>query len=159
MLTASKDGIICDCCKSQHKDRFTYYSADFKRMDVINNTLPPFDYSPSSALSIDICEACMEVIKELVKKNYKAKRMLTGRVCPDGIVCDLTGELLKNQYTFYHCIIAKAAVSITKSGATTDVDQRYLELWISEKAYKEYEKKAQALRNNKEIAQWSASSE
>jgi len=185
MLLPTNDGVRCDRCGGTEKQDFTYYSYDFRELTVTNTVLPKLNFRQPATFSLDICPRCMNEIGELVKTNYKPFKMTQDRRCPQGIYCDLTKTKITNGI-IYHCHIIKidvhtSGMSITcdkcatpaknsdqpcsKCGhnsfsrsASTNIEDRWLELLLDEKTYEQFKQRAINLRSS-EAAQWSASSE
>jgi len=185
MLLPTNDGIRCDRCGHTAQQDFTYYSFDFQELQIRNTVLPKPNRKHAATFSLDICGGCMDEIGSIVTKNYKPFKMTPDRRCPGGVYCDLSGAKITSG-RIYYCHVIKVKVhtsglSITceecgtptknadepclKCGhasfsrsADTQVDEQWLELWVSEKAYEEFKAKAIKLRTS-EGAKWSASSE
>lgn len=185
MLLKTEDGIACDRCGRIIQTQFTYYSYDFRELQVVHNVLPEVEFNTKPIFSVDICESCMVDIAEKVKRTYKPFRMLPSRLCPQGISCDLTGRNLTGTFRLYHCTITKVTVDTkstrivcrqcgaiqnsdhpcTKCNSTDLVRQadmkaenRWLELYVSEAVYEEFKARVITLRQTPEDQKWSASS-
>jgi hypothetical protein len=183
MLLNTSDGIRCDRCYKSFTENFIYYSYDVRERVVTNNILPSPELKTIPTFSFDMCESCMVELGELVKKHYTPTKSPSNRLYPNGIYCDLSGNHLKGNYTFYHVAISKVQVQITgkqivcdkcktptldssvpcsKCGhdgfsrhADTVVDDRYLELLVCNEVYENFKERAIALRQNPEAAEWS----
>lgn len=158
MQLSDKSGIQCDRCGSIHCKMFVYYSFDFRKEEVYNNTIPRIVFSSKPIHSMDICEKCFNNICDLVKKHYKTAKI--------GLICDLTGQKMVGTFTYYHVNIIKADVLIPdmmnctkcgssmkagekckcgnlqfKSNPSMRTDNRHIELCISQIAYNELTKR------------------
>ena len=175
MQLKDRDGIACDICGTSYRTDFRYYSFDIRNIAVNDNLRPPIGSMLSSNVifSLDVCEKCMGNVAEDVKKNYKA---IKNAVC-----CDLTGKVLTGTFEFYFCQVVRADVKMTGQPnicvgcgahaavagepckdcgnkefikpADTVVDDRYLDIYMCEKAYNEFVDKAMNVR--KIAGQWS----
>jgi hypothetical protein len=110
MQLQSRDGVRCDCCGGSQRNDFTYYSLDFHQVDVQDRRFPAgWIDNPNDQVifSLDACQACMTIIENAVKVNFKPMR--------DGIGCDLCTAVMKGEnFTFYCCRVTRAAVSLTR---------------------------------------------
>ena len=158
MLLKDNDGIRCDRCGLILRKQFRYFSYDLKAMAVRNNILPPFTYDGKICFSLDVCEGCHQTICDLVVKMYRPTLALPGRVYPKGIVCNVTGQLLQGNYTFYNCIVTGVIVDCQQPTPITSTEPRLLEIWISQAAFEQFKQRAEELRKLPETEQWSASS-
>ena len=186
MLLSTRDGIRCDRCGGTHKDDFTYYSFDFKLLQIVNNRLPQLDYSDRFVFSLDICIGCYAELMEILKQKYKPYSMLPDRSVPGGIICELSGTMMKGTYDLFHCIVSEIKVSVSGKPYTcikchnisvtrdipckcscvdfyrkadTTIDKRHVELFLCSKVYEELRNRASTLTTHQELSKWHASSE
>jgi hypothetical protein len=103
MKNETSDGIFCDYCGDQLKGDFVYYSYDFNEIEIINNLQRA---SQNNALSVDLCERCMELFRQRLLLVSK-ERVSTG------IRCDITGENLGTTKNYYCCRVSKVDVNIS----------------------------------------------
>jgi len=68
------DGIICDLCSKVYTNKFRYYSAKFDLVEVDKaigkSGIVQVD---RRAMDLDVCEECMNKIKEQVLKLIKSR--------------------------------------------------------------------------------------
>lgn len=159
-------GIGCDRCGKPSRDEFTYYSFDFKLIEVITGRAKMAADSLPVIYSLDCCALCMKEIGELAIKNYKSSIA--------AITCDLCGSSMSGTFSFYHCTVTEAKVSLaagsfqcrncktflsapdkpcTKCGliAVTRIaevlaDDKYLQISVCENDYKQLVDTAVGLR-------------
>jgi len=109
MQLPDKSGIACDCCGAPQRHDFVYFSLDFQQVDVQDSRFPPgwLDNLDGQVIfSLDACTACMAIIENAVKVNFKPMR--------DGIGCELCPTILTGKvFTFYCCRVTRVAVSLT----------------------------------------------
>lgn len=178
MQLNDKTGIACDLCSLQHKQDFSYYSFDYRLVEVFNNqrvALEQLLYYPITS-SMDICPACFETIKAKIISNYQ-------RLAPKKVVyCEVSGEILKNNYIYYYCVVSKVEVKMSgqpntctkcknrtfdqnkpceKCGgrefikvAVQNVVDRFVEFSIGDKSYQEF--KSQMEKQRISTGQWTA---
>lgn len=176
MQLHDKSGICCDACGIVYKTDFTYYSLDFRHIDVINNIRTPIDNIIRSNIvfSIDMCTNCFDSIKNIIIKNYSATMSphRLGKQLP--VTCEITGGKLFGTYEYYYCVVSKADIRLSgqpnicvkcknktfDSGtkcmkcsgsefmriASAVVDDRHVEFTICVDAYKSFVDKAQQIR-------------
>ena len=168
MQLKERDGIACDLCGTSYKTDFTYYSFDIRLLNVNDDMRPSLNsiFTYNVVFSLDVCEKCMAEMAETIKKKHKALRK--------GICCDLTGKTMNGTFEYYHCQVTKALVKMTGQPnicvncnyqaqddgkvcpqcdgdeflrpASIQSDDRYVDLDISEEAYKELVDKAMNMR-------------
>jgi len=168
MQLKERDGIACDLCGTSYKTDFTYYSFDIRLLNVNNDMRPPLNsiFTHDVVFSLDVCEKCMDEMANTIKKKHKAMRK--------GICCDLTGKTMNGTFEYYHCQVTKALIKMTGQPnvcvncnyqtqdddklcpqcngdeflrpAAVQSDDRYVDLDISEEAYKELVDKAINMR-------------
>ena len=136
--------------------------------------------------SLDICTACFEKIKDRVVEHYgnsmHGNSKQIGRVFP--FFCELTGKKLAGTFNYYHCNVVY--VNVKMSGqpnicvncqtqtmdenkpckkcegldfvrlAITRTDDRYVEINVSEEAFRELVNKAENIR--KVAGEWETKS-
>ena len=168
MQLKERDGIACDLCGTSYKTDFTYYSFDIRLLNVNNDMRPSLNsiFTHDVVFSLDVCEKCMDEMANTIKKKHKAMRK--------GICCDLTGKTMNGTFEYYHCQVTKALIKMTGQPnvcvncnyqtqdddklcpqcngdeflrpAAVQSDDRYVDLDISEEAYKELVDKAINMR-------------
>jgi hypothetical protein len=168
MQLKERDGIACDLCSTSYKEDFTYYSFDIRLLNVNDDIRPSLNsiFMHNVIFSLDVCEKCMAEIAETIKKKHQPLRK--------GICCDLTGKIMNGTFEYYHCQVIKAIVRMTGQPnvcvncnyqtqnedklcpqcdgneflrlASVQSDDRYVDLDISEEAYKELVDKAMNVR-------------
>lgn len=185
MQLKERDGIACDYCGMTYRHDFEYFSFDFHMVSVYNNIRPPLNSMLRSNIvfSVDICPTCFASISNRVIENY-SKLMSPNRRVNNLVQCDWTQEKLSGTYNLYYCVITKVIVKMvgqpnvciscktktfdydkacSKCGgnnftrpAAIDSQDRFLELTLSENAYKHFVDKSQSI---KQIAgEWSTKS-
>jgi len=182
MQLADKSGIGCDACWIHCQQDFTYYSCDFKLINVYNNHKPSLEIMLDSEIteSMDVCANCFDIMKKKIIEN-NTKMMNRGKVS----ICELSGQVLNGSYDCYYSIVAKVKVRITGqpsicikcqtktfdkskqcvkcsgrqfvSPAAVVVDNRFLEFTISKSCFIEMKSKQLELRN-KPANQWTTNS-
>lgn len=178
MLLKSKTGIQCDNCGAVNERQFTYYSYDVQEIPVQNNKPAPINYKADPIFSLDICEKCHKNYCELVVKNYKPTRCTPSGEYTKGIYCEFTGQRMIGNYKAYLVVVTQIKVNMRdpvclKCGkkstgqqcqcgsigfnvqADTIIEERNLELWLHQSAYKSLTEKVNKTRQSK--PEWSAS--
>lgn len=158
MLAPSKNGIICDKCGKQYNSIFIYYSFDFNKYYITNNTLPRIIYTQQSEISLDICDPCFSEISQIVIKNYKpTKPTSIGGVTTyqGGMYCELTNKHMIGTYEAYLCNISKINVDVKNKNKF--IEKRFLELWIHPDTLKQFVQKAESVRSQTKN-QWTTES-
>ena len=167
MQLSDKTGISCDSCGTSYRLDFTYYSLDFRQVDVVGNRRSDIDtiYNLPLSFSVDACEKCWAEMTIVIKKFYKPTTV--------GINCDLTGTKLTGNFSYFHCNVQKAVVKMSGQPYACDkckaqtlkptevcacgnatfslvaemvVTDRYVELDVSEPAYRDIVNKAGQIR-------------
>jgi hypothetical protein len=136
--------------------------------------------------SLDICTQCFEGIKQKVVENYAKTMTpnvkLRGRT-QVGVVCELTGEKLAGTFAYYHCNVVRVEVKMSgqpnvcvkcqkqtfesdqacKCGSTdfirpadTKVEDRFVEINLSEAAFRGMVDRAESMR--KVAGEWATKS-
>jgi len=111
MQTKDKTGIICDFCALMNREEFLYYSLDFKKVEIFNDSYTGLEYilRLPTHLSYDICSICFDEIKiNVINNNANIQR---------GIFCELSGVLLHGTFIYYYCLVSKVDVKL--SGQTS----------------------------------------
>ncbi len=157
MQLGTKDGIMCDVCGLGCRHDFTYYSYDFRPVEVHNNTRPPLDsiLQFPVVFSLDVCTACFDKHKKSVIANF-AKIQSPKRRVVVGVMCDLSGKLLVGTYNFYHVSVTKADVRAAQKAATVITDARHVEMNITDDMYRQLTANAGTVR--KVAGEWSTNS-
>jgi len=181
MQLKEKDGILCDLCGTVYKSDFSYFSWDFKQVEVIDNRRPSLNQllRMQTVFSLDVCTLCWDKYKSKIIKNY-ATTMSKVRKVPIGIVCDLSGVKLLGTFSYYYIEVTKVGVAMlgqanvcvkchTKTfeedskckkcygtefirPASINTDKRFVELNISVDIYSELRSIAENMR--KVAGQW-----
>lgn len=175
MLLPDKSGIKCDLCGTNYHTDFAYYSFDFRDVNIYGPSRPSLDMILKSPISYscDICLSCFDGLKD---------RIITNNVNRKSLKCDLSGESLANTKKYYYCVVSSVKVSIAKKLseckkcrhktydqkicskcghnefvklADTKVDDRHVELTISQAAFDEIKSKASTVSRS----DWSSKSE
>jgi hypothetical protein len=154
MLTQDKRGVYCDRCGMQVIEKFTYYSFDAKEVVVTNNSMS-FTQGSTPTHSFDICSRCMEEIKAIIIRCYKPSRIIDNRSCPNGIFCDLTGTIMRGNFTCFYICVSVVVVNINNNPSVQITDEKYVELWICSDAFAQLKNKAIEIQN-KENKEWSS---
>jgi hypothetical protein len=154
MLTQDKHGINCDRCGMQIVEKFTYYSFDAKEVTVTNNSMS-FAHGITPTYSFDICSRCMAELKAIIIKCYKPSRIIDNRSCPNGIFCDLSGILMHGNFTCFYICVSVVAVDINGNPSTQVIDEKYVELWVSNDVFTQLKTKAIEIQNSKD-KEWSS---
>lgn len=134
MLLPTRDGIICDLCGDQHKDKFIYYSVSGNKIMV--------NHSASSVVPIgkdvdlDVCEGCYGDLISRASKN-------TG-IVRNGIKCNLTSEVLIGAFEYWKLVFDKVEVN-TSNQETTNVFHKVMDLDIGPRALNELRTKKSAV--------------
>ncbi len=186
MLLPNQNGILCDICKTTYSEDFKYYSYDFRKVIVTNNSMPVLKYTGAVDMSSDLCEGCNEKFKTLIIKNHKPTKIIPTRVYPEGIYCEFTSKKLIGTYTFYHGTITEVTVKLSHKkynctscniavmdhtkpcpqckqskflkSADLVTRDRVFEIWICDTAYESLRKTTKH-DIQKERALWSSSAE
>jgi hypothetical protein len=185
MQLKERDGIACDLCGTTYKTEFTYFSWDFRQVQVNENIRPPVEqiFNMHIVFSLDVCTACWERFKPKIIKHYSAVMSSTRRM-PIGIICELSGKKMVGTFMYYHIAVTKVSVSMkgqanvcvrcqtkshddkpcTKCGgkdfirpARIATDKRFVELNASEETFAELRTTAENIR--KTAGQWATSTE
>jgi hypothetical protein len=154
MLTKDKRGIICDWCGLNVIEKFDYFSFDAKEAIVTNNSIV-LSKATDPSHSFDICQRCMDEIKDIVIKCYKPSRIIDNKKCPQGITCDLTGIRMNGTFICYYICVSSVSVDINMKPSVNVVDDRYVELWVSKEAFDKLKAKAVEAQN-KGSQEWSS---
>ncbi len=135
MQLQTGDGISCDQCKMEYKDRFVYFSFDCmpfefnRRKPTLHNVKSP------NPTSLDICAGCFEQFRAQIVDNNKI---------PNINRCDLTNLPLVGNVYFVQ--ISKATVNV--SAKSVQVDDRFLEICITTNCFEKFvEQKNKRLSN------------
>lgn len=157
MQLETRDGIMCDVCGLGCRHDFTYYSYDFRYVEVLGNVRPPLEAIVSTPVifSIDVCPVCFDKHKKLIIVNF-AKIQSAQRRTVVGVLCDLTGKLMVGTYNFYHVAVTKVDVRATQKPPTVKTDVRHVEMNITEDMYKQLTTNAGTVR--KVAGEWSTNS-
>lgn len=184
MQISDRTGIACDHCGTQYKNDFTYYSWDLRPVTVNNGMRPQLShiFHTHVIFSLDICTACFDKFKDDVIKHYMSG--MDQRKRHAFTICELTGEKLTGTYDYYHIEVIRVNVLMTGQPnictkcqhksfeenkvcskcqntefvkpAALDMDKRFLELSVSEKAYQSIRMQAEKIR--KVAGEWDTSS-
>lgn len=173
MQLSDKSGISCDYCGLQHKNDFVYFSYDCKSVDSYSTNISldqlltlPVTYS------YDICGSCHEDFKKRIISNYAKLSPKRKRYC------ELSGEPISKEY--YYVVVSQVTIKLSgqpnictkcktsthqtnavcsKCGgrefikvASQGIDQRHLEINVSEKIIKDFNTKLEIQR--KTAGQW-----
>ena len=116
MELPTKDGVLCDKCGTSHRHEFTYYSFDFRPVEVHANRRPSLQeiIGQPAVFSLDICPACFEEMKKQVILHYNKMVLSPQRRVRVDVVCDLSGKLQTGTYTYYHAAATKVDVAVAK---------------------------------------------
>jgi hypothetical protein len=157
MQLPTKDGIACDVCGLGCRYDFTYYSYDFRPVEVYGNVKPPLDQIVQFPVifSLDVCPACFDKHKKLIVANF-AKIQSPKRRVVIGTPCDLSGRLMTGTYSYYHVAITKVDVRATQKPPVVKTDERYVEMNITDDMYKQLTTNAGTVR--KVAGEWSTNS-
>lgn len=157
MQLPSRDGIACDVCGMSCRHDFTYYSYDFRPVEVHGNVKPPLEeiFHFPVTFSLDVCPACFDKHKKTVIANYN-KILAPKRRTVVGTLCDLSGQLMAGTYNFYHIAVTKVDVRATKKPAQITTDERHVEINVTEDMYKKLTETAGTVR--KVAGEWSTNS-
>jgi hypothetical protein len=139
MLNKSKDGIVCDLCKIEVKSQFTYYSMDFRKVNVVNHKPEIRSILLERIIkSIDCCENCGEEIKNRLIKNFKPTQ---------SIYCELSGKDLNGTYVLYYCMVDMVVMSNVRY-----IDKRHIEFNLCEDEFNQFNQ----LSNKKIESEWTS---
>lgn len=101
-----KTGICCDRCGLVIRDDFTYFSFDLRRTQLCDGRRPGIDnilrLSPDK--SFDLCELCVDQMKQLVITNYRPVKA--------GMRCDFCGKQQGSGH-YFHAELSRVAVVAT----------------------------------------------
>ncbi len=125
MQNNTKDGIICDICKTEYKTSFTYYSFDIRKIRVENHR-PEIRAMLYERIvkSLDYCENCCEKIKDIILSHYR----------PTGTYCEITGRELSGKYNLYYCVVDM----ITVNNKSVKIDKRNFEFSVCEDVFNQW---------------------
>lgn len=187
MQTQDRAGIICDNCGIVNKSEFTYYSLDFKKVEVYGNNKPSLQQilTLESSDSKDICTACYDNIKKKIVEIYTSQMSNKFKAPARYIVCELTGKKLDGTYNYYYCVVSHVKVNIIGqpsycikcktstfdknqpcsscgnrqfiTPAKVTTDDRHLEFSVSEESYVGFQSKAIEIKNKQ--SNWTTRSE
>lgn len=144
MMLSDKLGISCDICRTAFRYEFVYYSIDFNRVKVQNNTRPAEDHKID--LSVDVCEACWVPIAETIVRCYRAVYQ--------GIVCDLSGILMFGNFEYFSGRVDKVLVKTVGKAMSTLVDEKFVEISVSPMVFAAFRDKVAESR--KVVSEWSS---
>lgn len=184
MQLPTRDGVICDKCGTSHRHDFTYYSFDFRPVEVHANRRPGLQeiIAQPAVFSLDICPACFEQMKGQVVANYNKLVLSPQRRVRVDVVCDLSGKLQAGTYTYYHVAVTKVEVAVAKQPVCAKcrvpvepgkpcpqcrgdkaarpvsmrTDERHVEINVCEDMYKSLTANASTVR--KVAGEWSSNS-
>lgn len=157
MQLPSRDGIACDVCGLGCRHDFTYYSYDFRSVEVHGNSKPSLQdiFSFQVVFSLDVCPTCFDKHRKLLIANYN-KIISPKRRAVVGTLCDLSGKLLVGTYNFYHIAVTKVDVRAVQKPVRMVTDERHVEMNVSEDMYKQLTVNAGVVR--KVAGEWSTNS-
>ncbi len=157
MQLPSRDGIACDLCGLGCRHDFTYYSYDFRPVEVHGNVKPPLDQiiQLPVVFSLDICPVCFDRHKKQIIANFTKIQSPKRRIVV-GTLCDLTGKLLVGTYTFHHVAVTKVDVRAAQKPAVVKTDERHVEMNVTDDMYKQLTENAGTVR--KVAGEWSTNS-
>lgn len=157
MKLPTHDGIACDLCGLACRHDFTYYSYDFRFVEVFNNRRADLEsiISSPTIFSLDVCSACFDAHKKTTIANY-SKIMSPNRRVVIGVMCDLSGKMMVGTYNYYHVSVTKVEVRGAQKAAAIKTDERHLELNVTEEIYKGLTSSAGVVR--KVAGEWSTNS-
>lgn len=139
MLLPSKDGVLCDFCKTSYKDIFSYYSINILEFKVNQNSR---GIPNNPKLDRDMCCNCYDKLIENVKQ-------FIGPYKPGHIKCDLSKNYKTGTFSYYIANFDK--VSVNKSlQPPVDIEKRVMDLNVLDIELLIHKNSA---NNNKEI--WS----
>lgn len=159
MLLSTNDGVVCDYCRISLRLEFTYFSLDIREKKVFTNSIPYFDYKSQPTYSIDMCQTCIEGIKDKILKHYKPFKLSQNRTCPQ-LYCELSGAKMSGTYIFYHMVVSEVSVKISAGTQKPlmNVQDKIFELFISKTSYDELhdivERNIKLNKVNKENTEW-----
>ena len=113
MVNKDKTGIICDLCTQQLVFVFTYYSAEFIKIALINGVRQG---EAEKIKGFDWCNSCLDKIKNLAIMNYRASRLVSCDICGSKI-SDLVHST--NISEIKVSILAKTDINGIRTGGTT----------------------------------------
>lgn len=118
MKLDSGDGVLCDICKSEHRNFFEYYSYD--RFVIKSGEIPSSLTDPvSESTSRDLCQKCNEKIIDSILLSNKNTSI---RNLKFGTFCELSGNKIDNiDYFMYRVRMVK----VDLSGPSVYVDKDY----------------------------------
>jgi hypothetical protein len=176
MLTIDRTGIICDNCGLALRSEFSYYSFDFKKVEVYNNSRPSLQHilSLDNNNSKDICSICFAAIRKTIIQNYSSQMGPKHRPPAAHTTCEMTGKKMTGSYEYYYCVVSFVKVNIvgqpsycvscktatfnkdkpcSKCGsrqfitpAKVDIDNRYLEFALCDESHARFVAKAEEIR-------------
>lgn len=114
MLLETGDGIRCDLCNLSARHRFTYFSYDILELQFDKLRLEPIQYSKKPHHSFDLCGMCDEKYRQTVIHNFKPLPCNSGSY-PNGIMCELSGNIITDKQTVYYAIVTKVTVEVDQN--------------------------------------------
>jgi hypothetical protein len=91
-----------------------YYSWDFRLISVHSDHKPPLRQlrTVPVVFSIDVCQICYnDLTKKIIANNANIQSDKRRRFV--GTLDDLSGEIMKGTYEFYHCDVSKIDVKMS----------------------------------------------
>lgn len=128
MLLETRDGVRCDFCLIEAKNKFSYYSAQFKKIIVRSNTVTVGDVE----WDIEICHGCYSVLLDRCRKFISGARR-------GAVKCDLCPKY--HSGNFEYCIVKCDCVVVDKDAPKqTEVNQNVMDFNVCSECLAELRK-------------------
>lgn len=136
----SNDGIACDICGLQLKNKFIYYNYDLVKTYIVNKFQPSIlGTLRKPEVQFDVCGNCNSNFADsVVKHNFIKQKMA---------FCELTGQLLDNGPAY---IIFVSEISVDVINKSMKIDKNYLSFIISQSEKLKF--------NQKQLVSWETKS-
>lgn len=136
----SNDGVACDLCGLQLKNKFVYYNYDLVKTYIVNKFQPSIlGTLRKPELQLDVCGNCNSGFSDDVVKNNTLKQKMA--------FCELTGSLLDNGPAY---IIFVSEIFVDIENKSVKTDKNYLSFVISQSEKSRF--------NQKPIGSWETKS-
>ncbi len=109
MYLPDKSGIICDWCSTKFQYKFTYYSVDFRTIDVdVGATYTAPDIK--TKLDLDICEVCFKEWTTKITDLYEPDQL-------NKIKCDWCTKWYTGAFSYTYSEFTEVSVEINQQSS------------------------------------------